>query len=241
MALGCLGAATGLVYLPRLFDLPLTRLVNTWIYRSKTLNIVLYDLDAYATFTGVAFLAILWGCWFSARLQEEEEVRSRMLAGVLVSIPAGVLSRFLQHGLPTHPRPFFDPALGFHPAFLSSFEQLNTWNSFPSDHATVFAALVTVICMVRADLRKFVIPWFVVVEFARLYMGAHYPTDLLGGTALGALAVFTAQTAWIVDFCRRLAWKAKDRPLLFYSLAFVVTYQIATLFVDVRGVMHHIR
>ena len=255
IACACLCAAFSLVYLPHILDLPFTQAVNALVYNHPVLNVVFYDLDALATFSGVVFLAVLWGCWFSAGAQntgsqdaglqtaglQQEEVRSRILAGVLACIPAGMLSRFLQHRLHSHPRPFFDPALGFHPAFASTVQRLNTWNSFPSDHATVFAALVTVICLLRADLRKYVIPWFAIVEFARLYMGAHYPTDLLGGAALGALAVFIAQRAWIVDLCRRLVLKAKDKPLLFYGIAFMISYQLATLFSEVRGLAHPIQ
>ena len=220
VALVCVCAAMGLVYCPYLLDLPLTHLVNRGVHKSPALNVAFYDLDEFAIFSGGAFLALLWACWFSAEPREEEEVRSRLLAGILVCIPAGVLSRFLQHRLHSHPRPFFDPALGFHPVFSSSVQRLNTWNSFPSDHATVFAGLVTAICLVRADLRKFVIPWLIVVEFARLYLGAHYATDLLGGAALGALMVFLAQAPWIVTRCQRLAAAAKVRPFVFYSIAF---------------------
>lgn len=158
---------------------------------------------------------------------------------MLICIPAGVISRFLQHRLHSHPRPFFDPVLGFNPVFRDSVQRLNTWNSFPSDHATVFAALATVICVVRADLRKFVIPWLIIVEFARMYMGAHYPTDLLGGAALGALMVFLAQAPWALHQCRRLVLIAKTRPFLFYGLAFFLTYQISTLFSDPRSILKH--
>lgn len=241
VAFVCLLASAGLVYLPGLLDLPVAHMVNTSLTHITALNVMFYDLDAYATFGGGVFVAVVWACWFTAKTEEQDELRSRLMAGVLVSIPAGALSRFLQHRLHSHPRPFFDPALGYHPVFASSVQRLNTWNSFPSDHATVFAALVTSVCIVRADLRKFIIPWLAVVEFARLLMGAHYPTDLLGGAALGALMVFLAQAPWVVKACQRLVHTAKTRSFVFYGIAFAVTYQIATLFGDLRGVMQPIQ
>ncbi len=239
ISLACLGAILGLVYCPTLLDLPFAHMVNTWAGRGTLTSVVLYDIDQFPTYGGVTFLAVIWGCWFSVEPTEEDHLRSRLLAGVLVCIPAGVLSRFLQHRLHSHPRPFFDPALGFNPVAKEAIQRLNTWNSFPSDHATVLAALATVICLVRADLRIFIIPWLVIVEFARLYMGAHYPTDLLGGAALGAFMVFLAQGPWAVRQCRRLVALARTKPFLFYSLAFILTYQISTLFSDVRAIFQH--
>lgn len=236
IALVCLGVVIALVYRPTVLDLPFAHLVNTWAVKNPRVSHMFYVIDQFPLCGGVTFLALLWACWFSVRSSREDEMRSRMVAGILVCLPAGRVSRFLQHRLHSHPRPFFDQALGFHSVYENPLQKLNTWNSFPSDHATVYAALVTVICLVRADLRKFVIPWLVVVEFARLYMGAHYPTDLLGGAALGALLVFLVQAPWVLTLCHRVVRTAKTQPFLFYGFAFLLTYQIANLFEDVRAI-----
>lgn len=75
----------------------------------------------------------------------------------------------------------------------------------------------------------------VVVCLPRVYLGLHYPTDILGGAALGAaLAYFLTDAA----MRRRIsAWplkRMKQSPGSFYALLFVLSYLLATLFGDLR-------
>jgi membrane-associated phospholipid phosphatase len=162
-------------------------------------------------------------------------MRARVLVGTLVSFGGGIISRLLQHKLPTHPRPFYDPALGFHPSALAT-EPLNSWNSFPSDHAAVFGGLVAVICLAHPRLGIAAVICGIITEFARTYVGAHYPSDLIGGAALGFTIVWAAQASWAIALARRVVEWECSSPSLFYMCGFFITYQIATLFSDIRDI-----
>ena len=58
---------------------------------------------------------------------------------------------------------------------------------FPSDHATMAGAVA--MGLLLADRRLGVISWVaaVLLAFSRVYVGAHYPQDVLAGLALGAV------------------------------------------------------
>lgn len=60
--------------------------------------------------------------------------------------------------------------------------------SFPSDHATVAAAIAFTLLLVR-DRQAL---WFcflaVLISFSRVFVGTHYVTDVLGGSLIGAIA-----------------------------------------------------
>jgi membrane-associated phospholipid phosphatase len=223
-------AALVLVCYPGLIDIPAVKLLNSYANRNALLDTLFYAFDTYFTFSGVVLVALISACWFS---DDRVETRARILVATLGSLGAGALSRFLQHHLPTHIRPYYDPGIGFHaPALLE--KPFNTWNCFPSDHAAVFAGLAVTIYLVRPRWGLFAAAWLVLIESARVYMGAHYPSDLVGGAAFAAMVVWASQSPWIVSVGRRLMlWERSSRPI-FYMLAFFTLYQIGTLFLDVR-------
>ena len=69
--------------------------------------------------------------------------------------------------------------------------------SFPSGHSTasIAASAVFLVCMPK----KFGIPTFILgifICFTRLYIGIHYPTDVLAGILIGFVAAFAA--VWIM-------------------------------------------
>ncbi|MCL1983393.1 MAG: phosphatase PAP2 family protein [Clostridiales bacterium] len=74
--------------------------------------------------------------------------------------------------------------------------------SFPSGHASASFAAATAIALSGMG-KRWVVPAFALaalISFSRLYTGMHYPTDVLGGAALGVL-------------CGILAWLAAKRWL----------------------------
>jgi undecaprenyl-diphosphatase len=175
-------------------------------------------------------MAMIWFCWFDNR---DPDSRVRILVGTLAALGAGVISRFLQYTLPTHPRPYYDPALDFHRPF-SLDPPSNTWDSFPSDHVAVFAGLAVVLYLARPWFAFYAIAWTIIVESCRVYMGGHYPSDLIAGAALAAFVIWSAQASWVISKGDILMRWEKTSPALFYMIAFFLSYQIATLFADIR-------
>lgn len=62
----------------------------------------------------------------------------------------------------------------------------NTDSGFPSDHAVMAGAVVAGLCLVSWRLGAVAAAAAAVMAFARVYVGAHYPDDVLAGLALGA-------------------------------------------------------
>jgi membrane-associated phospholipid phosphatase len=209
------------------------RAINAPAGRSIAFDQAIYDLDHYASLSGVVFMSLVCACWFA---EADADKRARILAGALLAFPTGAVSRLLQHVLPTHSRPFYEAAATFRPPAVFN-RPYTTWNCFPSDHATVFGALVLVIWMARPRLGLLVTPWFLLVEFSRMYMGEHYPSDILGGFALAGFLICAVQDRRVVALSRRgVAW-AEAHPGLFYGAGFFLAYQIATLFFDPRDMV----
>ena len=78
--------------------------------------------------------------------------------------------------------------------------------SFPSGHTAASFAVATVLLM-RAP-KKLSVPMFVLaclISLSRLYVGVHYPTDILGGALIGALCGILA--VYLIDFI----WKKVNK------------------------------
>lgn len=67
--------------------------------------------------------------------------------------------------------------------------------SFPSDHASASFALAVGIAVYRLRLGIVLLALASVVAFARVYVGVHYPGDVLGGAALGGGMALTLRAA----------------------------------------------
>jgi undecaprenyl-diphosphatase len=64
---------------------------------------------------------------------------------------------------------------------------LPSTSSFPSGHATVSFACATVLALAVPRLRAPLFALAALIAFSRVYVGVHYPFDVLAGAALGLL------------------------------------------------------
>ncbi len=119
--------------------------------------------------------------WFTDRA---DAARIRLLFAVAAAALALGMNQVI--GLVYfHPRPFME---GIGHAYLSHAAD----SSFPSDHVTVFCAVGLALAFDRATRRTGALLLLAAppVAWARIYLGVHFPFDMLGG--LGTAAVSAA-------------------------------------------------
>ncbi|MFI8916962.1 phosphatase PAP2 family protein [Streptomyces sp. NPDC053513] len=137
-------------------------------------------------------LVVLW-CWWSVRRRGTPADSVSAVAGLVwAPLAAGIalLVNIPIRGFVERPRPFKD-----HQG-LEVLVDGKTDFSFVSDHATLAMALGVGLFVAHRRFGLAAIGLALAEGFARVYMGVHYPTDVIGGFALGtAVALLLAPVA----------------------------------------------
>lgn len=132
-----------------------------------------------ANYLPLVFFALLAMVWFTGARPLERERRQRMvvvtgIALVLAYLVGKLIDRFY-----FRPRPFtVHPVHQLLPHAPDS--------SFPSDHTILAFAVTTALLLVSRRLGLLALALGVLVAVARVFVGVHYPTDVLGGALLGS-------------------------------------------------------
>ena len=140
---------------------------------------VMEYVGEYGILFGMVLL-ILW-CWWAGRRRGGEDAASSVAALVWAPLAAAlaVLVNVPIRGFVERPRPFRT-----HEG-LEVLVSGKTDYSFVSDHATITMAMAAGLFVVNRKFGLFGIALALLEGFCRVYMGVHYPTDVIGGFALG--------------------------------------------------------
>lgn len=160
-------------------------------------------LAGYAAYGVALFAVLLLVGWWRAR-QRGRGMAAALWAplGVLLAVAVNqpIVAAFAE------PRPYA------HLAGVLVLVTRSTDPAFPSDHATMAGAAVAGLWLVERRLGLLTAAAALLMCFARVYVGAHYPHDVLAGLVLGAVVAIAGY--WLTaPLLRRLVAWAGSTPL----------------------------
>jgi len=226
------------------FDLFLFHTVNSWC-GNWTLDRLAAFEESNQFFKGGLMVTAYWWFWFSGRGPQREATRERII-GALIGVFLGLaLARTLAALLPFRVRPMYVDGIGYHHPSLQFPMDLESWSSFPSDMATYFFGLSFGLYGLSRRLGAFLLVFSAVwVCLPRLYLGIHYPSDLVSGALLGVWTVWATTTilskrdgALARRITKPVTLLEQRRPQVFYAAAFALSFEMANIFDDVRNMM----
>ena len=159
--------------------------INEWARDTPWLHGI---LTAYANYGVVAFaLLLLAGYLHARRSGNPARVAASCWAGAatLVAVSA---NQPIASGV-DEPRPYS----AYHHMLLLAHRSADP--SFASDHATMAGAVAVGLLLVSRRLGAVAVVAALLMAFARVYVGAHYPVDVLAGLLLGAVV---AGVGWLI-------------------------------------------
>lgn len=185
----------------------------------------------YNILGGYCFAAAVFVCWVFGARPGEEKYQRRLLT-TLVGCVFATLLTFLVGAVIGWPPPNQNPFLAhLYPDYIL---RNSNASSFPSQSTAVCAAIAAGIYSLYKRAGAWL--WFAVVALVslpRIYLGGHYPSDVLAGLACGEAGYLLARSAekWQTHVWPTLQ---KSWPRLAVTiLVFMWVHEIAT---DFRGV-----
>jgi undecaprenyl-diphosphatase len=199
------------------------------------------DAVVYLTHDGFMraglIVALCWWAWFKDGEDKDtknDATRQAIISAVLACLASILIARLAVLPFPFRIRPISDPTNGLH--FPPGQTDWQNWSSFPSDHAIMFFTLT--MCLFSIS---HVMGWIALIDtvflvcLPRVYVGIHYPTDIIAGAVIGIAIGFAANQKafkhWIAK--RPLQWM-HDHPGPFYAVFGTLMYQMTVIFSDVR-------
>jgi undecaprenyl-diphosphatase len=182
------------------------RVVNDWARHTGWLHGFMADVAKYGV---VVFAVLLLAGWWVARQDRD----GRRMAAALWAPIAALLAVAVNQPIVSavhESRPFTTM-----PHVLLLIHH-GADPGFPSDHATMAGAVAAALFFVERRLALVATLMALLLAFSRVYVGVHYPGDVLAGLALGAVVAVVGALLLVPVIARLVAWLGRTplRPLL---------------------------
>ncbi len=225
------------------FDDAILTFLTQHAFHSAFANHAIRAVTEFYTIKGLVLITILWWIWFAPSKRANWNLEM-VIATIASGLLALLVGRLLAHYLPFRIRPIHDPSVHLQfPEATYTETTLRFWSSFPSDHAMLWGAIATgIFLMYRVVGVLALLYTLLLILLPRVYLGLHYPTDVLAGLALGiVLAYLMTRDAVRIRIARPVLRMMERFPAFGYTFAFVLCFELITQFDDIRIVADAVR
>ncbi len=219
------------------FDSTIIHFINQFVHKSVHFDESVVFLSNCQLLKGGVLMLALWWAWFS-EWDNQKERRVAIISALLGCFVAMFIARVGANVLPFRTRPIIDVQNQLREAYSLNRDLFDDLSSFPSDHATLFFGLSFGLYFASKKAGIYALIYTTIfISLPRIYLGLHYPSDILGGAFIGCTMVTIANTTIIKQKISSaiLAMGEKKRHI-FYPLFFLLSYQIADMFISTRNI-----
>lgn len=223
------------------FDKWIIDFVEKYLPHTHTFYKIIYLIADDNLLKGGVIALLIWYLWFKSD-DALPQKRVHIIATILSSFVTIVVSRVITTLAPFQMRPILNPELSYF-SFKTDTTNIDQMSSFPSDHAALFIALAAGMLFVSRRTGIFALIYTsIFILFPRIYLGFHYPTDIIAGAAAGvSISLVFNKSKYILGLISKIIMPFSIKQAQwFYPIFFLITFQIVVLFSDLRSIALYI-
>lgn len=162
----------------------------TWVTELAQRSPALLDsaVRLWSDYGLALFAVLLLASWWRSRSSDPARTAMALCA------PLVVVATYLVNDVVKSAFHEQRPCQTLHVVTVEACPALGDW-SFPSNHAAIAAAAATAIWLADRRLGAVAVPAALLMAASRVWIGAHYPHDVLVGLLIGALAAWPLTVA----------------------------------------------
>jgi undecaprenyl-diphosphatase len=217
------------------FDSAIIGFFNQFAQASSKFDALVLIIAESNMIKGAIFAMLLWWAWFYQG--NNKRIRGQVIAIQLGCIIAMITTRAISLIVPFRLRPVNEENLDFQIPYGLITSDFKGWgSSFPSDHAVLFFAIATGFMFISKKVGAFFLIYsLLIISLPRIYLGLHYPTDILMGAAIGiGFGWVTTKYFPQSRYCDSILHWSEARPHYFYPMFFIFTHLLINLFINIR-------
>ena len=212
-------------------DVSIFRALNDFCGWSPALDRVVVHLEVLKGSIFMGIVGVLW-YWPDKEMPRRRETILVMILAVALSL---VVNRVISTLLPYRDRPMY--AIGTNAPTFEWHADLEHWSSFPSDNATYLFAIAASLWLISWRWGLLFGGFAAFAAAARVYLGIHYPSDIVVGALIGILTSVAVNREYVRQKIAApiLAFEARYPPY-FYGLFFLALAELSGAFPNTRRI-----
>jgi len=213
------------------FDNAIILFFNQYAQISTIFDKFIVILSSNHLLKGGVITALMWWVLFNVQ-KDSRKNKFFIISTIFGTVISVCLARSLALLLPMRHRPIHEESLNLVLPYDMESNLMDGWNSMPSDHATLFFTLSMGLYFASKKIGIFAFLYTsVFICLPRIYLGLHYPTDIIVGAIIGiGISFLVVKNSYFIVLNKRIIQLSLFHSSAFFTIIFIFTYQIADMF-----------